>query len=245
MLSLRKESKVEKKKSNKWCRKGDSLAVTNSHHSGGMVCTADQCTLPPKISANTPSSTPQPFFEEKAFTHAKLTPFDKSNSSFIDDESQKTLFSMLPPDLHDAMQQAAKNALLPAFLSSLTQEFLTDYLKPRHYSASQIYYIHQAVRALLVIALGATAARTLASTGVGLLSRKCLGDKYSGYASSVAMLAYDFYLDPANMVKTGAAFASSLGSGWLVSSLTSHGVFRLKAVVGLSPQNNVPQPPVR
>lgn len=221
-------SRNERKKKSTWCRKGETHSLAPSSHSGGMVCTADQCTMPPKVSSGTPSSMPQPFVEEKSFANAKITPFNKGNSSRTDDLHENFLLGYLPPDLHDAMQTAAKNSFLPAFLSSLTQEFLTDYLKPRHYSASQIYYIHQAVRALLVISAGATVGRTLASTSIALLSKKCLGDKYSSYASSAAMLAYDFYLDPANFVKTGVTFASSFGSSWVVSSLTSYSLFKLK-----------------
>lgn len=216
-----KDSSRKKKRS--WWEFLSTFGQTSSGPTAGMSCDANQCSMPGTL-PNSASSLPhQTIFTKESIFPTSATAHSNSTAAV----SELPLYSVLPSELLLAIENAAKQSFLLIFLSSLTAEYITDYLSKKHYTPTQIYCAIQAIRALTVISLGASIGKTAASTSVGFFSRLCIGEYLSGYVTSATMLAYDLYLDPANLVKTSCAVVANIGSS-LFANYLAHSLFAFK-----------------
>lgn len=126
-----------------------------------------------------------------------------------------------PEDYCDAMKEAAKQGFLYSFLCTLTEEFVTEELKKRHYSKDQIYWINQSIRALTLLVGGASVARIVISPVATFLLIKILGMEEST-ANNVTMgiaIGVDVVTNPIGTAATLGIFAIGIGSSFFASKL--------------------------
>jgi hypothetical protein len=89
-------------------------------------------------------------------------------------ESNATLNDLLPPDLYEAMYSAAKQGILLSFLSTITDEWLSNYLMAQHYETRHIVLVNQTIKALSLVAMGIYMGNSAAKSAVAPALNFCL-----------------------------------------------------------------------
>lgn len=235
MLHNTQENKNKEKKNYfiHWLQSLSGSGVESSH-----VCNGDVCSIKP------PQQTTFGAPSQSSFTY-----FTNMNEEGIASTEESFLASILPKEYYEAMQQAAKQGFLYAFISSIPEEVFCDYFKQRKLTAEQIQYANQSLRAVTVLALsaylGLLDTKTICTViGVPLAS---FGLKqYAGFNNTFAQLlpvgfiiANEIRNDLSNTPKLLMTLLSGIGAGFIGSQTAKTGShFTRNSLFGLKEKIN-------
>ncbi len=198
--------RVNKEKKNK----GFLLSIFSAPPMEGSYCTPDVCF------ANTPqtfSSTSLIPPSSELFKHKVLEPSQEESTILT------KFSSLVPTELFELIKQAAKQGFLISMLITLVNEGATDLLKKLNYHPSHIYFINQALRALLLIALGNSPSMALAvPVGSYVLSKygKMSNEQANSLTTGLAVGAYLTFSEN-SIWSTSITLLTSVGTSLLGS----------------------------
>lgn len=182
----------------------------------GPYCTPDQCFM----------STPQTFSSTNLITPQTLHYTEMKNSTLINDVVHSIKLSELfSPELIQLITDAAQQGLLISVLITLANEGITDYLKSLHYHPDHIFWINQAIRSLLLIALGSSPAIAIATPIAGyVLNTHCgLSKENSNHITTGLALGINLLTTPMSFIEATVSIGTSVGASLLGSKITKSG----------------------
>jgi hypothetical protein len=217
MFSTNPPKSAPKISSEKKKKKKSTQHIHSFSPPSGMTCTPDQCFI------STPSVAPA----QPAFSFNKNS-FTSQNT--LNKAAEKT---NLPTELSEAIMTAAKKGFAIAFLSTLTEEYMTDYLKERDYTPRNIFYINQAIKALTLLSMGISLGRTIASPLLNLFLTDIAkqSNNTANIATLALFLAAEVYARPDNLTETMATFSAGLLCSAAGSKLAQSGYQRGSGLV--------------
>lgn len=179
------------------------------------ICGGDSCSVQripnAALQSSSPGSTQQSFYTK---THKDI--------------KNKEQDSLLPPDWHDAMIQAAKQGCLFAFLNGLSEEFVTEKLTERNWDPDKIYWINQTIRAIMTLCFGSTLIRSLATPMINTFLVNMMGikEEYANHLTTASGLAYDAATSPVSYgvlaISVVSGFTGSMFGGYAAKQTYKH-----------------------
>lgn len=214
--------KSDRKKKKSRCSQLQKIIKPNLDSKTAPICDGDVCSLklkPSPSSSSAPSSTTQGLYTK---FQVEKTRYTNSTTCSLSPSEENSLSALLPPDFYSGLKLALKEGFLLSFLSTLTEDVVTDLLKPRGYKDDHIYWINQTIKALILIAGGMALGKTLAAPFINLLLIKGLGvpKDIANYTTLTSVVAFDLWTNPltaAKMLTVGAVATMSMAT-----SLATH-----------------------
>ncbi|KTD10639.1 hypothetical protein Lgra_1605 [Legionella gratiana] len=209
------EKQEEKEKSEDRWFYGIFNSSTNSRASG-PYCTPDQCFMnSPQTFSSTSLIPPQ------TFHHTEFN----NTTSISDVVNAIKLSELFSPELIQLITDAAQQGLLLSVLITLVNEGVTDYLQNLHYRPDYIYWINQAIRALLLIAIGTSPAQAIATPIAGYLLNTYGGfsKETSNHITTGVTLGINLLTTPMSLIEASISVGTAVGASLLGSKITKSG----------------------
>ncbi|ARB91812.1 hypothetical protein [Legionella longbeachae] len=208
-----KKQKEEKKSEERWFY---GLFNSQSHAEPNVpYCTPDQCFM---------HNSPQTFSSTNLIT-SQVFPHTEFNNTISEAINSLKLSELFSPELIQLITDAARQGFLLSVLITLTNEGVTDYLQSFHYHPDSIYWINQAVRALLLIALGTSPIQAIATPVAGYILNKHLGlsKEISNHITTGVTLGINLLTTPMSFIGTSMSIGTAIGTSLLGSKITKSG----------------------
>jgi len=127
-------------------------------------------------------------------------------------------------NLSDTLKTVAAQSFLYSFLSSISKQFVTDFLAEHNYHPEQISLINQAIHSLTLIATGNSLRTAVVQPVINQLLVKCfnMSEKTANdLVTGIVLIetAITAINNPRELKKVAAFMAASIGAGVLGSSL--------------------------
>ncbi|WP_058465571.1 hypothetical protein [Legionella cincinnatiensis] len=211
MMNNEKQKK-EKKSEDGWFYglfNGQTHTETN-----GPYCTPDQCFMNSPQTFSSTNLIPPPIFPH--------TEFNNTISEVVNSIKLSELFS---PELIQLITDAARQGFLLSALITLANEGVTDYLQGLHYHPDSIYWINQAIRALLLIALGTSPIPAIATPIAGYVLNTHLGfsKEMSNHITTGVTLGINLLTTPMSFIEASMSIGTAIGTSLLGSKITKSG----------------------
>lgn len=206
------KQKEEKKSKDSWFY---GLFNSQTHTEANVpYCTPDQCFI------NSPQT-----FSSTNLIAPQIFPHTEFNGTLSEVISSIKLSELFSPELIQLITDAARQGLLLSVLITLANEGVTDYLQSLHYHPDSIYWINQAIRALLLIALGTSPLPAIATPIAGYILTTHLGlsKEISNHITTGATLGINLLTTPMGFVEASMSIGAAIGSSLLGSKMTKSG----------------------
>lgn len=206
------KQKEEKKSEDRWFY---GLFNSQTHTEANVpYCTPDQCFM----------NSPQTFSSTNLIT-TQILPHSGLNSTISEVMNSIQLSELFSPELIQLIADAARQGLLLSVLITLANEGVTDYLQGLHYHPDSIYWINQAIRALLLIALGTSPLPAIATPIAGYILTKQLGlsKDTSNHITTGVTLGINLLTTPMSFIETSLSIGTAIGTSLLGSTITKSG----------------------
>jgi hypothetical protein len=193
-------------------------------------CQSNECMLAPPSptvsSPQTPTSSTAPIWYQRPLPEeVKIETSAVGNSSLqctFTEMSEKTLAELLPSELYTLIWTAAKQGFLLSTLLTLSEERYTQVLKQRGFTAEQIYWINQGIRALTLILLGAPTETAIAVPILHYLMTTYLdcSKTKANFLSAGAGMAITLANSPLSIFEASIALGTATSAALVGSKLT-------------------------